>query len=157
MQVSVRKLSHIILHVSDMKKSLKFYRDILGLQVVFETTSEDLGDGAAGITGSEGAGFRVAGCLVGGGVILELTEGINTAIRAGADDSYIIAFNVADIEETHRQILETNVSPLMSPMEVMPGIKMFFVPDPDGRQIEFVEFPGSATTSAEYNRKEGKV
>ena len=35
MQVSVKKLSHIVLHVSDMERSLKFYRDILGLEVAF--------------------------------------------------------------------------------------------------------------------------
>jgi len=149
MQVSVQKLSHIVLHVSDMERSLKFYRDILGLEVAFETNSEGLGDGAAAMTA--GANFRVVGCLVRGGIVLELTEGMSTAIHDGADDSYIIALSVSDIEEAHAQIIDAGVSPLMPPMEVMPGIKMFFVQDPDGRQIEFVEFPGDANSSAEYN------
>jgi glyoxylase I family protein len=148
--VSVQKLSHIVLHVSDMERSLKFYRDILGLEVAFETNSEDLGDGAAAMTAG-GGGFRVVGCLVRGGMVLELTEGMSTAIHDGADDSYIIALSVSDIEEAHGQIIEAGVSPLMPPMEVVPGIKMFFVQDPDGRQIEFVEFPGDANSSAEYN------
>jgi glyoxylase I family protein len=149
-QLSVQQLSHIILHVSDMERSLKFYRDILGLEVAFETNSKDLED-IPGMTGPEGVGFKAVGCLVSGGVMLELTEGMNKAIRDGADDSYIIALSVSDIEEAHSQILEAGVSPLMPPMEVMPGIKMFFVQDPDGRQIEFVEFPGDANSSAEYN------
>lgn len=148
--ISVQKLSHIVLHVSDMERSLKFYRDILGLEVAFETNSKDLGDGAAVMTAG-GGGFRVVGCLVSGGVILELTEGLSKTIREGADDSYIIALSVSDIEEAHGRIIDAGVSPLMPPVEVMPGIKMFFVQDPDGRQIEFVEFPGDAKSSAEYN------
>jgi len=38
---------------------------------------------------------------------------------------------------------------VMPPTEMMPGIKMLFVRDPDGRMLEFVDFAGGARSSAE--------
>jgi hypothetical protein len=60
------------------------------------------------MTGTERVGFRVVGCLVGGAVMLELTEGMSMAIRDSADDWYIIAhfFNpymqVTGLKAPHR-------------------------------------------------------
>ena len=39
----------------------------------------------------------------------------------------------------------------MPPREMMPGLFMIFVQDPDGRTIEFAQFPDGAKNNAEYN------
>jgi catechol 2,3-dioxygenase-like lactoylglutathione lyase family enzyme len=146
MPVTIRALSHIVLPVRDLDAALAFYRDTLGLKVVMRL-DPDNEDAKGGIL----SGLRIAGLLLPGGAMLELGEGISK----NCESSSIIALNVPDITAAQREIEAAGLKPSMPPTEVMPGIKMMFVNDPDGRTVEFVEFASGASTSyANLERQE---
>lgn len=140
MPVDIRGLSHIVLPVSNLDEALAFYRDALGLKVVMQLNPDDPDAGGGMLSG-----VRIAGVLLPGGTILELGEGISKK----TESSSVIALNVPDIAAAQREIEAAGLTPSMPPTEVIPGITMMFVQDPDGRTIEFVEFASGATTSYE--------
>ncbi len=148
MPVEVRAFSHVALPVSDLDASLRFYRDLLGLEVVLRMDPDDP-DAAGGIAG----GLRIAGLLVPGGTVLELGEGMPGKL----DSSYVLALGVADIREAQRQVEAAGITPRMPPTEVVPGVTMMFLADPDGRTIELVEFATGAMTNYENLRAKGEA
>ncbi len=159
MGLSVRTFSHICISVSDVERSLAFYRDGLGLDVVFDRKLS--GPGMESATGEPGARGRMVGLKVPGpgGVTIELlgfahrsagSEGARAApgsTRVGYTNA---SLGVDDLDAAHAELVAAGIQPLQEPFEVG-GVRMFFVADPDGTAIEIVEFPGSATTAAEFN------
>jgi glyoxylase I family protein len=150
--LEIRGFSHVCVSVSDLERSLAFYRDGLGLRVIFDV--ELAGPGMQAVTGEAGARGRMVGCLVPGGVTLEL---LWFAHRAGAapqprpatgytNDS----LSVSDLDAAYAALEARGVRPLQRPVAVG-GVRMFFVADPDGTAIEIIEFPGGARSSAEHN------
>jgi glyoxylase I family protein len=67
----VSAFSHVTIRVSDPERSVPFYRDVLGLEPVFDV--ELSGGGLDAVTGTAGAAGRMVGLLVpGNGVMVEL-------------------------------------------------------------------------------------
>ena len=142
MPIEIQNFSHIVMPVSNLEASIAFYTGLLGLEKIFEQEVPD--------PGKQGGTRSMVGCLVGGSVVIEF--GANRAFPEVVDGSVspILAFSVVDIEQTHRAVLEAGVKPLMGPREMAPGLMMLFVCDPDGRTIEFAQFPSGLANSAEY-------
>jgi glyoxylase I family protein len=148
----LRGFSHVCIEVSDMERSLPFYRDVLGLRVIFDVALA--GPGMEAVTGEGGARGRMVGCLVPGSrVTIELLcYGHRTQAGRGAarGPGYSnLALTVADLDAAHAALAARGVRP-RPPVEVG-GVRMFFVADPDGTPIELIEFPGGALSSAEHN------
>jgi glyoxylase I family protein len=150
--LGIRGFSHVCISVSDLARSLAFYRDGLGLRVIFDV--ELAGPGMESVTGEAGARGRMVGCLLPGGVALEL---LWLAHRAGtgpqprrATGYTNVSLAVADLDAAFAALEARGVRPLQRPVEVG-GVRMFFVADPDGTPIELIEFPGGAVSSAEHN------
>jgi len=141
--VEIEKFSHVAMQVSDLEASLAFYHGLLGLEKVFERVYDDPRPG--------GRQLRIAACRVGGTVMLEFTAAVEDPQPVDGRSAPVVAFGVADIHDTHARILAAGVEPMMPPTEMEPGVFMVFVRDPDGRTIEFVQFPGGALSSAEYS------
>ncbi len=154
MSLAIRNFSHVCISVSDIERSLAFYRDGLGLDLVFDKRLE--GPGMEAATGEAGARGRMVGLRVPGpgNVTIELlgfghrTEGPKP--KHGAFGYTNISLNVDDLDAAHAQLVAAGLEPLQAPFEVG-GVRMFFVADPDGTSIEIIEFPGNATTPAEFN------
>ena len=151
--LEVRGFSHVCINVSDVERSLAFYRDVLGLRVIFDVALE--GHGMEAATGEAGAHGRMVGCLVPGSrVTIEL---LGFGHRAAAPRrsppapfGYSnLALAVADLGAAWAA-LETRGARPTPPVEVG-GVRMFFVRDPDGTPLELIEFPGGALSSAEHN------
>ena len=146
--------SHITVRVSDVERALAFYRDGLGLRVVFDVRLA--GEGLDAVTGGAGASGRMVGLLVPGAgrVCIELlwfAEPKSERAPRGRFTGYAnIALSVADLDAAHAACVARGLRPLQKPVEVG-GVRMFFVTDPDGTPIEFIQFPGGATTSAAFN------
>ena len=155
MPLAVRNFSHICISVSDADRSLAFYRDVLGLTPIFDKRLE--GAGMESATGEPGAHGRMIGLEVPGpgGVTIELLafghRGAEAKGRRRPFGYTNISLSVPDLDQAHRDLVASGVTPLQDPFEVG-GVRMFFVADPDGTAIELIEFPGDATTSAEFNR-----
>lgn len=117
------KLCWITLTVNNLEESLKFYCDILNLNV-FERFKSN-GDTEIAMLGNKDE------------VKIELIyhKGVEISERKGLS----IGFNVKSLEKTVEYLKENNIplkSPVISPT---PMVSFFFVEDPNGIQIQFVE------------------
>jgi glyoxylase I family protein len=155
MAIAVRNFSHLCISVSDVDRSLLFYRDALGLEVVFDKRLD--GPGMEAATGESGARGRMVGlCVPGpGNITLELLgfgHRDPAAARQRAPFGVTnLSLNVDDLDAAYAQTLAVGLKPVQEPFEVG-GVRMFFLTDPDGTAVELVEFPGDATTATEFNR-----
>jgi catechol 2,3-dioxygenase-like lactoylglutathione lyase family enzyme len=145
---------HLVVGVTDMDRALEFYRDALGMDVVFETLiSGEPFDAALHATRQQEG--RVVGGLLGGLMIELLSLGGKPAtdkpIRRGITGIQNISLSVVDLDDTHRRITEAGYQPDQDPFEIG-GVRMFFVKDPDGTPVEFIELPGGARSTYEMHR-----
>lgn len=150
----IRNFSHVCIGVSDIERSLAFYRDALGLEEIFDV--ELAGPGLEAVTGRGGAAGRMVGCRVpGSDVSIELIcfAGRREARpgRPGPFGYSNVSLSVDDLDAAFAALVERGIA-AQKPVEVG-GVRMFFVADPDGTPIEIIEFPRGATTSAEHNRR----
>ncbi len=110
------KLNYAIIFVSDMKRSVAFYRDVFGLPLKFEspgwtefaTAGATLALHAAG-SAADGSGSESAG-----------------RCRPG--------FSVPNLDEFHKQLVAQNIPCLQPPKEVF-GVRIAQYQDPDGLGI----------------------
>ena len=152
MSLSVEKFSHVCIGVSDMDRSLAFYTDIFGKDIVFDVELE--GEALEVVTGTAGAKGRMVGLDIGGTAIelLALGAGPDTAPQDGIRVGYTnISISVADLDEAYRQVCELGYTPDEEPVDIG-GVRMFFVRDPDDARVEVIEFPGDARSTLELWR-----
>lgn len=111
------------LRVSNMEESLKFYQRIVGLEIVErfqagpETEIAFLGDGETKIE-------------------LVCTQQ-DQVINIGQDIS--LGFKVDSVDEMMVFVKENGIDFHSGPFEPNPHVKFFYVLDPDGLKIQFVE------------------
>ena len=68
-------LFHFGLTVRDLKESVEFYRDVVGMKLIEETSDLELsGEWFDQLTENDGASFRVSHLEMDGGVQLQLVE-----------------------------------------------------------------------------------
>jgi glyoxylase I family protein len=149
-----RDFSHVTVRVSDMERSLAFYRDGLGLRVIFDVSLD--GAGLEAVTGSKGSKGRMVGLLVPGAgrVSVELLGFDHPKSERPPQGRFTgysnISLSVDDLDAAHAECVARGLRPLQKPVDVG-GVRMFFLADPDGTPIELIEFPHGATTSAAFN------
>jgi catechol 2,3-dioxygenase-like lactoylglutathione lyase family enzyme len=145
---SVTATNHTSFTVSDLSRSLAFFRDALGFQVTSEAPRAiPMGER---ITGVPGADLLVA-YVQGPGHRLELIE-----YRAPADRGQVrsrpcdtgfahIAFDVDDIEAAISAAASHGVTPVAETVTIDKGPnaggKAVYLRDPDGITIEFIQPP----------------
>ena len=152
--MELKAFSHVCIGVSDIERSLDFYRRLLGMDVVFDVELE--GPSLEAVTGSSGAKGRMIGGLI-GGTMVELL-GLGEPPRTGPPGPRIgytnISFSVDDLDAAYARVGELGFTASGEPVDIA-GVRMFFVADPDGTPIEFVEFPGGAASSVDMWRGSG--
>jgi Glyoxalase/Bleomycin resistance protein/Dioxygenase superfamily len=98
---------------------------------------------------------RVVGGVIGGLMIELLSLGgsnpADTPKRRGIVGIQNISLSVTDLDDTYCRITEAGYQPDQKPFEIA-GVRMFFVKDPDGTPVEFIELPGSARSTYEMYR-----
>jgi glyoxylase I family protein len=139
----VTNFSHVCIAVTDIERSLAWYREHLGFDVLFDV--ELGGPSMAAVTGEQGAAGRMVGGLVGGAVV-ELLQFAHQP-RTGYTN---VSFRVDDLEHAHATAVGAGADP-GDPVDIG-GVRMFFVEDPDGTPLEIIEYPGGARTSEELWR-----
>lgn len=145
---------HLVVGVTDMDSALQFYRDVLGMDVVFETLiSGEPFDAALHATRKQEG--RVVGGLLGGLMVELLSLGAKPPAekppRRGITGIHNVSLSVPDLDDTHRRIAAAGYPPDQEPFEIG-GVRMFFVKDPDGTQVEFIELPGGVRSTYEMHR-----
>lgn len=145
---------HLVVGVTDMDRALAFYRDVLGMDVVFETLiSGEPFDAVLHATRKQEG--RVVGGLLGGLMIELLSIGATATGDDGARRTFRgihnVSLSVTDLDDTHRRIVSAGYTPDQEPFEIG-GVRMFFVEDPDGTPVEFIELPNGARSTYEMHR-----
>ncbi|ORW31613.1 glyoxalase [Mycobacterium paraense] len=145
---------HLVIGVTDMDRALAFYRDALGMDVVFETliSGEPFDAVLHAKRKQEG---RVVGGLLGGLMVELLSLGANPgaehSARRAVTGIHNVSLSVRDLDDTHRRLGTAGYTPDQDPFEIG-GVRMFFVKDPDGTPVEFIELPNGARSTYEMHR-----
>ena len=140
------------LTVSDMERSVAFYRDLLGFEKTSDT--EVAGPAYERLTGLAGLRARVVSMRLGAERI-ELTEFLAPRGRPAPADSRSndvwfqhVAIITNDIEQGYLWLQRHNVRQVSPGPQRLPdwnpkagGIKAFYFRDPDGHPLEILEFP----------------
>jgi lactoylglutathione lyase len=116
------RVNYVIVFVSNMKKSIAFYRDVVGLPLKFESPgwSEFATDGAT---------FALHASTH------ELSEPASGRELPG---SCRPGLNVPSLDEFHQRMLAQNVTCLQQPKEVF-GVRIAQYTDPDGLPFSVAE------------------
>src|SRR6266852_4626141 len=115
MAMIVEKISAVTLRVADMRRSVRFYRDIVGMELLY---------------GGEEACFsslRAKGCSA---PILNLEQG-----RSAPGWGRMI-FYVADVDAFWEYLRGKGFNP-ESPRDASWAERYFHMPDPDGHELSF--------------------
>ncbi len=133
----ISRLEHVGLSVSDLDRSIAFYRDLLGLEVlrVIEAgPTMRLGD----IVGMPGCSARIAHMMK-GDEMLELFEYKSPrgkpvpADRRQADLGLVhVGFTSTDTRGDYERLKAAGVTFLSEPVEFRPGVWVVYFRGPDG-------------------------
>ena len=115
----MNRIQHIMYPISDRKKTLPFYRDLLGLHLV--PAFED-GPGVIFMETDDGTMFH-------------MSEPSSTRPAAH------IAFEVDDFDAVHRRLVELGYE-IDGPEKRADGRPALKIKDPDGNSVEFTTGPG---------------
>lgn len=128
-----KQIDYTMVIVSDMKRSVEFYRDKLGIPLKFE--SPDWTEFQTGATTL---------ALHGGGIARENSGGGQDK-EAGTCS---IGFNVEDVDKTYDELKSKGIFFVMPPMQREgEGIKLAVCLDPDGLPVSIAQMIGSAAAS----------
>jgi catechol 2,3-dioxygenase-like lactoylglutathione lyase family enzyme len=140
-----KKLLHVGLTVSDLAASVGFYRDVVGMTVSSEFVGHN--DWFDVLTNNPGAELSVAHLRL-GGYELQLIE----YLAGGQDEVAVIAHNrvasphmcflVTDVEAKFAEVSGRGDVVVTSEVtDIAAGARSFYVEDPDGVPVEFVQIP----------------
>jgi len=115
MTMMVEKIAAVTLRVADMRRSVRFYQDVLGMEIVF---------------GGEDASFSSFRAKDGGMPILNLEQGHSVP------DWGRMIFYVADVDAFWEYLRGKGFNP-ENPRDASWGERYFHMPDPDGHELSF--------------------
>lgn len=124
----VKKLLHTRMRVSDMDQTIRFYRDVLGLEVLERHTSP---------RGSHLAFLAVPNSEA----LIELCSFPPSGPVKVQEDLVHLAFEVENLDDTIAQLTATGVKITDGPTRSSSGSRFLFIDAPDGYEIELVERP----------------
>lgn len=117
------KFSWSTLAVKNMEESLKFYQDVVGLSIDRRF--------------KVGPGNEIA-FLGDGETKIELIYNENKKeVNVGEDISW--GFEVKSVDEMMERVKENGIDIHSGPFQPNPHVKFFFVQDPNGLRIQFIE------------------
>jgi catechol 2,3-dioxygenase-like lactoylglutathione lyase family enzyme len=115
MEPTIERISAVTLRVANMMESVRFYRDVLGMELLY---------------GGEDAGFSSLRAKGAQSAILNLEQG-DTVTRWGR-----LVFHVSNVDALWTHLNETGFDPEI-PQDASWGERYFHMPDPDGHQLSF--------------------
>ena len=114
--MTVEKISAVTFRVANMRSSVRFYRDVLGMELVY---------------GGEGACFSSLRAKGAEYPILNLEQGRSVTGWEGG-----MIFYVADVDAFWEYLRGKGFNP-ESPRDAFWGERYFHMPDPDGHELSF--------------------
>ena len=146
----IKRIDHASFTVCDMERSIAFYRDILGMNVAWDSAAEGIrfkGPEADRVTGCPGTEQRLVFLTIGDSRI-ELVQYTPTGKpqagnKSSDTGSAHVCFKTDDIQELFRRLVVNNVRTHCTPQNLNNNFVMYFR-DPDGIILEAAqgELPG---------------
>ena len=141
----ISSIHHAAFTVSNMEKSISFYRDILGMKVLWDSVQagvEFKGPVCDKITGCPGTEQRIVFLGIGED-LLELVEYTPTGKRlknnkASDVGASHVCFKTADMDALYKKLLANHVRVHCSPQKGNSNLILYFR-DPDGIVLEAIE------------------
>jgi len=138
------RIRHFGIVVSDIEKSLYFYRDLLGLKIERDMIEE--GEFIDTILGMKNIRVRTVKMAIGDGSLLELLWYESYRRKAREDKDFFrigvshVAFTVEDVDSEYERLKKSGIS-FNCPPQISPDrkAKVTFCYDPDGVPVELVE------------------
>jgi len=126
--VKVQKLLHTRMRVSDMERTIRFYTDVLGLEVLEQKVSP---------RGSQLAFLKVSNS----DELIELCSFPASGPVTVQEDLVHLAFQVENLDETIAQLGAKQVKITDGPTTTSSGSRFIFIDAPDGYEVELIERP----------------
>ena len=146
---------HTGITVSDLERSLAFWRDVLGFEL--SHTAHQKGELAQEITGVEGAELKLAVLKTPGGHKIELLEYLAPADRKRANlrpcdvGSVHVALLVYDLNAVLERIAASDWKAAGKPQRLQSGPnagkRVVYVRDPDGTTIELMQIAKQSSSA----------
>ena len=140
----VKRVHHTGVSVADIERSLTFYRDLLGLEVTFDSDVRNH-EGLEAVVAMHEVRGRVVWLGAGDGTMIELwqydhPEGRPLPIDYCPADRGVThyALEVEDVHEVHRRIVEAGYTANADPQDLDLHLTTY-VKGPDGEIIEILE------------------
>ena len=139
----VKGYRHTGIICDDIEKSLKFYRDLLGFEVIQDFTDDS--DYINTITGINGGLVHMIKLKADDGTVLELLEYVNHPTDLIKHKIYNvgichIALQVYNIDEAYKKLSDSGVKLISKPVLSSEKIaKVCFCMDPSNVRVELVE------------------
>jgi lactoylglutathione lyase len=124
----VKKLLHTRMRVSDIDRTIRFYTDVLGLEVLERKTSP---------RGSHLAFLRVPNSEE----LIELCSFPASGPVKVQEDLVHLAFQVDSLDDTIRGLADKGLTITDGPTTTSSGSRFIFIDAPDGYEIELIERP----------------
>ncbi|MFV0289518.1 MAG: glyoxalase superfamily protein [Mangrovibacterium sp.] len=123
------KMIHSMIRVLDDQKSIKFYQEVLDLEIAKRL---DFSDFSLIYLSNSETNFE-----------LELTynHGVTKPYELGTGYGHL-AVSVENLDKTHSSLIEKGYQPLPIKSLSQGSARFFFIQDPDGYKIEFLERVG---------------
>ena len=124
----IKGLSHIAVRARDLEASLRFYREILGLEEAFRITEED-------------GRVRLLYLWIAPGQFIEIFPGGTTDPERGSHMTGMqhICLEVDSVEAAYDRLCALGVKPDSEITTGKAGGRQFWLHDPDGNPIELME------------------
>ncbi len=141
----IRGVHHTAISTPDLERALRFYRDLLGLEVVFETSWPVGSEVADSITGLEGSSARLA-MLRAGNAHLELFQYASPPPKPGDPDRPVsdhgithLCLDVQDLDSEYERLKAAGMRFHCPPQQLGADVRTTYGRDPDGNVLELQE------------------
>jgi catechol 2,3-dioxygenase-like lactoylglutathione lyase family enzyme len=142
--MKVKNIRHTGIVVTDMERSLKFYRDLLGMKTAIDFTEES--EYIDKVLALKGVRLRMVKLTAEAGGMIELLYYSSHPGRRNKDNKICeigpthVAFTVDDVEKIYSEWSANGVKFNSRPQVSSDGnAKVVFCQDPDGTYLEIVE------------------
>jgi lactoylglutathione lyase len=126
--MKVKKLLHTRMRVSDMEQTIRFYTDVLGLEVLERKVSP---------RGSHLAFIKVPNSEE----LIELTSFPPSGPVRVQEDLVHLAFQVESLDDAIASLSAKGVKVTDGPTQSSSGSRFIFIDAPDGYEVELIERP----------------
>ncbi|MDX3657971.1 VOC family protein [Streptomyces sp. ID05-26A] len=128
------KLSHTFLFVHDQDIALKFYRDVVGLEVRTDVTIED-GYRWLTVGPAEQPDVEIGLSLIGPPIPPTDHEALHALLAKGSFQGVI--FELGDVDAKFEQVRAAGAEVLQEPIDQFYGVRDCAFRDPSGNMIRF--------------------